>query len=357
MPPNQLSLTLLCAAALTQAALGAVSSYFPRFWSQNSPATITIVGSGFSSASAYSGLSFGASSCASTSVVSDAQVVCTTSQTSGTLLAATFSGGNIPPRAMVDLSSQLGIQTPPFGDSWKLSFLPATSDIVLNLNCRMKDGKVIRNSNSESLECSSIDVNDWALGSGAYKFLYTNLPNLLSLGDPELVLRVSADALRAKLTIRFLTAPGSTSSSDGAAAAKSLQQMFASGRFHSSFGRIFNSMCCPPTPSFTLYRVFFLLKLVAHVLRAPHLPRREYNGATTDLKLSGLDETLPGLHIFLIYLGCLGAVFLSWTGATWIKRRNKDPKQKEEKQKKKADMAKEKEDERVADAAPHAHSV
>jgi hypothetical protein len=242
---NRLSLTLLCVAALHQTASAAVSSYFPRYWSQQSPATVTIIGSGFSFPSSFSGLSFGGAACASENVLSDAQVVCTTSQTSGTALTASFSGGNIPPRVMVELSNQLGIQTPPFGDAWKLSFLPATSDIVLNLNCRMQDGKVIKNANSGSLECSSIDVTDWAKGSSAYNFLYNKLPKLLSVGDPELILRVSEDASRAKLTIRFLTAPGSSSSGDGAAAAQKLQQMFGNGQFHSSIGRLFSSMCHP----------------------------------------------------------------------------------------------------------------
>lgn len=84
---------------------------------------------------------------------------------------------------------------------------------------------------------------------------------------------------------------------------------------------------------------------------------RVYNGVTTNLKLSGLDETFPGMHIFLIYLGCLVAVFLSWMGMVWFKQRNKDPKQIEEKKKRKAALANEREAQRVAAAAPHAHSV
>lgn len=219
-------------------------------------------------------------------------------------MAVSYSAGSIPPRAMVELSSQLGIQTPPFGDAWKLTFLPASSDIVFNLNCRMKDGKVLINQLSGSLECSSIDVNDWGQTSASFKFLYAALPRALSLSDAELVLRVSANAEAAKLTIKFLK----DSSGGGDAATQKLKEMFADGQFHKSFGRIISSMV--------------------------------YGGQKTDLKLSGLDESMPGTHIFLIYLGCLASVFLSWHGVLWYRQHTKDPQAKILKLEKKAALAK-----------------
>jgi hypothetical protein len=155
-----------------------------------------------------------------------------------------YQAGNIPPRAIVSLSNQLGIQTPPFGDAWKLSYLQASSEIVLNLNCRMRDGKVLINELSGSLECSSIDISDWRSNSAASQFLYSSLPRALSLSDPELVLRVSSSAATAKLTIKFLSV-ASAASAD--ATAQKLELMFVSGQFHSIFGRIVNSMC-PPQP-------------------------------------------------------------------------------------------------------------
>jgi hypothetical protein len=236
MPPRHFPILMACAAALLQAASAA--HYFPRYWPENSPASITIVGSGFQNPSAYAGLSVGGAACSSITALSDSEVVCTSTQMSGSGMAVSYSAGNIPPRAMVELSNQLGIQVPPFGDAWKLAFLPASAAVVLNLNCRMKDGKVIVNELSGFLECSSVDVNDWAQRSAAFKFLYTKLPSALSLNDPELAFRVSANAAAAKLTIRFLQ----DSSSGGAAAALKLRDMFATGQFHQAFGRIFNSM-------------------------------------------------------------------------------------------------------------------
>jgi hypothetical protein len=60
------------------------------------------------------------------------------------------------------------------------------------------------------------------------------------------------------------------------------------------------------------------------------------------LKLSGLDETLPGTHIFLIYLGCLAFVFISRHALQWYRRRSKDPRKKELKEQNKIAMAKKK---------------
>jgi hypothetical protein len=237
MPLRQLAIIAACFAVLFQT-VSAVY-YFPRFWPANSPASVTIVGAGFSSPGSYAGLSVGGSACASITPISDSEVVCVAAQSSGSGLAVSYNAGNIPPRAMVMLSNQLGIQTPPFGDAWKLSFFPATSDIVFNLNCRMRDGKVLVNELSGSLECSSIDVSNWGQASSAFTFLYTSLPRALALSDAELVLRVSASAGAAKLTVRFL----SQSSAGGAdATAQRLRLMFANGEFHASFGRIFNSM-------------------------------------------------------------------------------------------------------------------
>jgi hypothetical protein len=261
MPPRHFSIALACAAALLQAASAA--HYFPRYWPENSPASITIVGSGFQNPSAYAGLSVGGAACSSITMLSDSEVVCISTQMSGSGMTVSYHAGNIPPRAMVELSNQLGIQIPPFSDAWKLVFLPASADIVLNLNCRMKDGKVIINELSGFLECSSVDVNDWAQRSAAFKFLYTSLPRALSLNDPELAFRVSANAAAAKLSIKILQ----DASSGGAAAALKLREMFASGQFHASFGRIFNSMCAA--------RAFLLL---------PHQPMmdsaRNFSAAT-----------------------------------------------------------------------------
>lgn len=237
MPPRQLAVVAACFAVLFQT-VSAVY-YFPRFWPANSPASVTIVGAGFNSPSSYAGLSLGGAACASVTAISDSEVVCVAAQSSGSGLAVSYHAGNIPPRTMVMLANRLGIQTPPFGDAWKLSFLPATTDIVFHLNCRMRNGKVLVNELSGSLECSSIDVSNWGQTSTAFAFLYTSLPRALSLSDAELVLRVSSSAATAKLTVRFL----SQSSASGAdATAQRLRQMFANGDFHASFGRIFNSM-------------------------------------------------------------------------------------------------------------------
>ncbi len=255
-------------------------------------------------------------------------------------MAVSYSAGSIPPRAMLELSSQLGIQTPPFGDAWKLTFLPASSDIVFNLNCRMKDGKVLINQLSGSLECSSIDVNDWGQTSASFKFLYAALPRALSLSDAELVLRVSANAEAAKLTIKFLK----DSSGGGDAAAQKLKEMFADGQFHKSFGRIISSMCCPPPPSPSLYSHSQGLTTLLNFCSVTRVDLtrfcRVYGGQKTDLKLSGLDESMPGTHIFLIYLGCLASVFLSWHGVLWYRQHTKDPQAKILKLEKKAALAK-----------------
>ena len=239
------------------------SCYFPRFWPESSPASVTIVGAGFQ-ASPNSSIAVTVGGCAVITVMSDAELVCITTRTSGTgfsigysFLLATQAATNvtfIPPRAVVELANELAIKTPPLGDAWKHSFLPASSDIVFSLNCRLNDGKVIINEVSGKAECSSIDVNDWGRSSLAYKFLYSSLPKFLSLSDSECVFRVSSDATTAKLTIRFLKDPGSQTSSSGDVTAQTLQQMFAYGQFHMSFGRIITSMytpslCLRPLPS------------------------------------------------------------------------------------------------------------
>ncbi len=77
----------------------------------------------------------------------------------------------------------------------------------------------------------------------------------------------------------------------------------------------------------------------------PYLPfltptGRLYKGQKTDLKLSGLDETLPGTHIFLIYLGCLALVFLSRRALQWHRQRSKDPQKTHLKEERKIAMAK-----------------
>jgi hypothetical protein len=314
-----------------------LSYYYPRFWPQGSVASVTIVGSGFTALPPQSlGVTVGDTACAAISVRSDSEFVCTTSQTYGTGLGVgyinligTHANTNvtyIPPRAVVDLARQLGIQTPPFGDAWKHSFLPSSSDVVFNLNCRLKDGKVIINELSGNAECSSIDVNDWERSSLAHKFLYSSLPKFLSLGDSEHVLRVSSDSATAKLTVRFL---GSQSSSGGDFAAQKLQQMFANGQFHLSFGRIITSMCTPSLHLRLLPSCTFFTRFI-----------RVYLDKKTALKLSGLDETLPGTHIFLIYLGCLAAVFLLRQFFTFYQLRAKDPQRKLLKQNKKAELAK-----------------
>jgi len=212
------------------------------------------VGAGFQ-ASPNSSIGLTVGGCAVITVLSDAELVCITSQTSGagfsigySFLLGTQATTNvtfIPPRAVVELANELGIQTPPLGDAWKHSFLPSSSDVVFSLNCRLKDGKVIINELSGKAECSSIDVNDWGRSSLAYKFLHSSLPKFLSLSDSECVFHVSSDATTAKLTVRFLKDPGSQSSSSGDFTAQKLQQMFANGRFHMSFGRIITSMYTP----------------------------------------------------------------------------------------------------------------
>jgi len=182
--------------------------------------------------------------------------VCITSQTSGagfsigySFLLGTQATTNvtfIPPRAVVELANELGIQTPPFGDAWKHSFLPSSSDVVFSLNCRLKDGKVIINELSGKAECSSIDVNDWGRSSLAHKFLHSSLPKFLVTQRLRSAFFTYHPTLRlAKLTVRFLKDPGSQSSSSGDFTAQKLQQMFANGRFHMSFGRIITSMCTP----------------------------------------------------------------------------------------------------------------
>jgi len=55
---------------------------------------------------------------------------------------------------------------------------------------------------------------------------------------------------------------------------------------------------------------------------------RVYLDKKTSLKLSGLDETMPGTHIVLIYLGCLAAVFLLRQFFSWYQLRAKDPQRK-----------------------------
>jgi hypothetical protein len=67
---------------------------------------------------------------------------------------------------------------------------------------------------------------------------------------------------------------------------------------------------------------------------------RVHGGQKTDLKLSGLDETMPGTYIFLIYLGCLSIVFLSWHAFAWYRQRTKDPEKKAKKLEKRAAVAK-----------------
>jgi hypothetical protein len=37
---------------------------------------------------------------------------------------------------------------------------------------------------------------------------------------------------------------------------------------------------------------------------------------------------MPGMHIFLLYLGCLALVFLSWHGGRWYRRRTEFPQKK-----------------------------
>ena len=314
-----------------------LSYYFPRFWPQGSPASVTIAGSGFTASPPQSlGVTLGGAACAVISVLSDSEFVCITSQTAGTGFGvgyvnligpqASTNVTFIPPRAVVELASELRIQTPPFGVAWMHSFLPASSDIVFNLNCRLKDGKVIINDLSGNAECSSIDVNDWGRSSLAYKFLYSSLPKFLSLSDSEYVLRVSSDAAIAKLTIRFL---GPQSSSDGDVAAQKLQQAFTNGQFHMSFGRIITSMCSPSLRLRLLPSCTFFTRFI-----------RVYLDKKTSLKLSGLDETVPGTHIFLIYLGCLAAVFLLRQFFAWYQLRAKDPKRKLLKQVKRAERAK-----------------
>jgi hypothetical protein len=64
------------------------------------------------------------------------------------------------------------------------------------------------------------------------------------------------------------------------------------------------------------------------------------DGQKTELKLSGLDESVPGTHIFLIYLGCLAFVFLSRHALLWYQQRTKDPQKKLLKMHKKAAVAK-----------------
>ncbi len=239
MPQRRVFFNVVCAALLQTAS---ATFYFPRYWPVDSPASVTIVGSGFSNPSAYAGLSVGGAACASVAAASDTEVVCVAPQATGAGLAVSYQAGNIPPRAIVSLANQLGIQTPPFGDAWKLSYLHASSEIVFNLNCRMRDGKVLINELSGSLECSSIDVSNWGPNSNAFKFLYSSLPRALSLSDPELVLRVSSSAATARLTIKFLSAADAASAD---AVAQKLKLMFGSGQFHSVFGRIVNSMCPP----------------------------------------------------------------------------------------------------------------
>ncbi len=255
MSSRHFSAVVMCAVALFQSLSAHASNatyYFPRYWPENSPASVTIVGSGFkTSAMSSIGVSVGGVACAVIAIRSDSELVCTTSQTSGTGFSISYSfvaGAQavtafIPPRVVVELANELGIQTPPFGDAWKHSFLLPSAVVVFNLNCRLKDGKVIINELSGNYECSSIDISNWQRESLAYKFLYLSLPKALSLRDSECVLRVSSDALTAKLTVIFLKEPGSLPTSGGDVAARLLQQMFANGQFHMFFGRIINSMC------------------------------------------------------------------------------------------------------------------
>jgi hypothetical protein len=82
------------------------------------------------------------------------------------------------------------------------------------------------------------------------------------------VLRVSASAETAKLTIKFLQ----HSSGGGDAAAQKLKEMFASGQFHTLFGRIMSSMCGPRTLTRSLLsRLFFIpiLNIAAHAMLSP----------------------------------------------------------------------------------------
>jgi hypothetical protein len=325
MPPSDRIIFSVMASALLHTVCAA--SYFPRYWPENSPASVTVIGSAFRNSASYS-LSLGGSPCADVLVLSENELVCTTSQTSGTDMALGNFSQSIPPRVIVDLSKQLGIKTPPFGQAWKFSFLPATSEIVFNLNCRMKDGKVLVNENSGFLECSSIDISDWGQGSVSYKFLYSSLPLALSLADPELITRITSDAFAAKLTIKILTAPGS--SGDGAAAAKKLVEMFASGQFHAKFGRIFNSVYGRSLLLDVLLKRIFCFCFVNVLMRLS----RVYGGQKTPLKLSGLDETLPGEHIFLIYLGSLALVVVLWWGLRWYKRHMKGSNLKKEQRQK-----------------------
>ncbi len=118
--------------------------------------------------------------------------------------------------------------------------------------------------------------------------------------------------------------------------------------------------------------VCFLLLSLAVAPTHASLAHRVYNGQKTELKLSGLDETMPGTHIFLIYLACLALVFLSHHAFVWCyptpcsntafsyqtsllrryKQRNKDPRKKLLKKEKKIELAKKIEPD-VAAAASH----